>query len=436
MADRISPRRGPPAPPPLDAAREVEVPRSKATRPASPEPELAPAPPGAVRKARGRHGTPARPAGLSAVTAAQAGAELGRAPRLGAKLVTASEVERLITSGDLSSLTPALPRALWPFVQQLGQALQMDGPLGDRGPLSRRGALEDSVWSPAFWMKAIGDWSALSSDLTAHGGPGSALGSLGGFGPTNPALIRAGLAALGPAAQQLDAGGLFTALGPLGPLGALGALGYLGAVGGHGFAQDAQGRFVGPKGEVRRTTDVSYEGAKRTLELVEVYSEGFASKLATNDASWMVRGALPPSDPEDTFRFTPAQDQVVTLTAVPDDRGDVFTLELLDRAGKVLATSDSEAYVNFIQVEAKAGVELAIRVKRQDGEGRGPTAVSAYLDALFLPFTMASAAMQPWLQSPPAAPAAHGYRLVSVGSAEGQGKMVTGGAHQREIDLG
>jgi hypothetical protein len=429
MVDRLSR-----SPQPRIAPADLE-PTAQASAPVTPRldaretPERGAAAGRTARTSRTRvpPGTPARPAALSALTAAQAGAELGKTPRLGAKLVTASDVERLITSGDFSSLTPALPRPLWPFVQALGQALQIDGPLGDRGPLSPRGALGSEVWNPAFWMKAMGDWSGLSKDLSAAGGPGSGLGSLGDLGPTNPAWIRAGLMALGPAAQQLDAGGLFTALGPMGALSALGALGYLGVVGGHGFAQDASGQFVGPDGAVQRTTDVTYQGAKRSMELVEMYPERFASKLANNDASWMVRGALPPSDPEDTFRFTPKKDQLVTLTAVPDDRGDVFSIELLDKGGRVLARSDSERYVNFIQVEAKAGVELQVRITRQDGQARGPSPVSAFIDAMLFPLTMMGGGKRP---------AEHGYRLLSTGSTEELGKMVTGGAHQRVVDLG
>lgn len=411
-----------------DATQAGGGPRAVLKQPNAPAPELSPGITGAQ--------TPPQAQALTAVTASQTGAHAGRRPRTGARLVTASTVEQLIDSGDLSSVRPAIPRALWPAVRQMATALGIDGPLGDKSPLSKKGVLGDGPMNPQFWMRLVGDWSGLAKALTEAGGPGSRHGPLGRGGPGDLEAMKANLEAMGPLSAQLQASGLFTALGPWGALNALSVLGYLGAMGGHGFAQDEHGRFVDAEGKVQRTTDVAYEGDARTHQLVEVYTEAFAEDMSDNDTTWMVKGHLPPSDADDTFAFTPRQDRTLTLTVVPEDRSDVFAIDLLNERGEVVATSDSKDYMNFIQVDVPAGQPLKARVRRQEGERQGPSLVSTYIDMMLFPLELGAAAMKPWLRDegvevPDAQP--HGYRLIATGTPETDSAVQ--GDHQRFVNL-
>ncbi len=362
------------------------------------------------------------------------GAERGRSAQVGALLVTASEVERVLQCDELLKQCESLPQLLHPFVRQLAEALKHSGPLGSRAPLGPDGPLGQKAWNPSYWMQLFGSWSGLSKDLAKVGGPGSELGPLGSYGPASKQSLELLLKSMGPMAAELNAGGLFTALGPLGPLGALGALGYLGKVGGHGFVQDKNGHFVDDAGGQQRTTSVEYQGQKRSYELVELYSEAQADQLGNNDSSWMIRGTLAPGDKEDTFAFTSAKEQLITLTAVPENGKDIFTLELLDDQGKVIAESNSKDLVNWIQIGADEARNLQVRVRREETASQKPSLVNSYIDTMLMPLKLMSASMKPWLgQSATKESGNFGYRLVATGSNQQVNQELTSGPHQQRF---
>lgn len=316
------------------------------------------------------------------------GAHAGRWNRPGALFITAKQVDVALASGDLRALDPMLPQALWPLVQSLAVALTPEGALGSRGPLSSRGPVGNHAWNPSEVLRAAGDWRSAAQMMTAFGGPGSELGPLGSFG-AGAAWAKAMLPLLGPIAAQLEAGKMFGVLGPNGPLGPEGPLGFLGRTGGHGFAQNDRGEFVSARG-VERNTSVRYLGDKRDFGLVELYREVDHAKVEKQDASWIVDGHIEASDRDgDSFKFRVKKGELLTLTVVPERVGDIFALELFDRRGRVVARSDSDRLVNFIQAKAPVGGELTARVtvksRGPEKESLAASPITAWIDALLAP---------------------------------------------------
>lgn len=353
----------------------------------------------AVEKTRGRPGqapieVPASPLldpfqlPLDAATGATAALTVGRWNRAGARLVvTNNTVEALLTRGDLQSLQPKVPPELEWIMRRMLVALGKEGALGAVGPLSRLGATGDAPWNPGHWLSST-DWRAWSVLLTSIGGPMSEAGALGGGGPL-AARSREALRRLLPGiTAQLDLGGALEVIGPFGPLGPLFILGLLGQVGGHGFRQDAEGQFVDPEGKVVRATDVVHLGERRTFELVELYGEAFAEVFGANDTSWMVRGAIEPSEPNgDHFAFTSRGDQLVTLLLVPDRIDDNFSFEVLVD-GKRVAESHPGKVVPFVTLTAKEAERLEVRVRLEQADPPGTLRpIADYVESALRPTT-------------------------------------------------
>ena len=330
----------------------------------------------------------------------------------GAVLVTASSVEAAVQANPALLSGSAI------------EALSKDGPLGAAGPLSAYGAIGRQPWNPSFWMQKVGDWSKLSETLTENGGPGSAQGPLGDSGP---------LQHIDRADPALQAGGALTALGPLGPLGALGALGYLGQIGGHGLAQNDDGEFLAPDGGVQRTTTVKTADGERSYELFEFYGADHAKAMTDNDTSFMVRGKLETGASE-TFPFRSNDDQLVTLAVVPERLDDTFQIELVDAEGQVAARSDSQKYVNWIQLQVPKNEGLTARVTKVETTDDSPhttgRAVQAWLTPLVLTFGM----MAPLLGGTDDASTKDGYRMYVVGSTHDAVETAVAGAHQSAVD--
>lgn len=374
-------------------------------------------------------GTPANLTGRDfprdAATGAQAALTVGRWNRAGGLLMTANSVRAVLDSGDLSSIHPPIPRALWPLAIALKEVLSPEGPLGKNSPAGARGAVGDDPMNPSFWMRQFG-WSAIAEALTALGGPMSGLGSLGGRGPLTPEAIAA-LKYMGPLAEQLQPGGLFAAVGVVSAVGAGSGLGAAGVVGGHGFASNERGDFVDDDGKVVRHTDVEYEGGTRRIQLTELYTEANLEGRASTDAAFMVRGTLPEGDAEDTFRFTSKHDQFVTLTVVPETN-DAYFLDLLDRDGRVIATSDLNDGINYIQLQTQAGEVLSARVRRgEPAESRLPHPAAMMIDAALAPLEIWAAGVRGWMGIEKPEP---GYRLVVTPSTAAINTSEARGDHQ------
>src|SRR5690606_28630535 len=86
------------------------------------------------------------------------------------------------------------------------------------------------MWNPAKWISGTVGWSRLAEILGWWNGPMSEWGPLGPEGPLSETAYCHTLPLLGDNSgltfsKQLQAGGLWTVLGPAGPLGPLGPLG-------------------------------------------------------------------------------------------------------------------------------------------------------------------------------------------------------------------
>ena len=287
--------------------------------------------------------------------------------------VSASSVQKL--SKDTSSITPAISSEKVPGLSpgdylSAESAMGYNGPLGPFGPLAGLGPIGDNSWNISYWINGIGDWSTWSESITKAGGPLSTEGPLGYHGPVaevqyygidNPGRT---LFETNDFAVHTRAMGVWSVLGPIGPLGALGPLGPLGPVGAHGFSSDSNGQYL-YNGKVVRTITVSFDqnGTKRTYGLVEKYTESFAKTMSDNDTSFMVLGKSSSFSDIDSYSFNSSENQVVTITLIPEKGLDDFDIAVFDGENKLVATSNTLNMVEFIQLEVPAGKKLKVKVK-------------------------------------------------------------------------
>ncbi|THB66811.1 MAG: hypothetical protein D6B27_06000 [Gammaproteobacteria bacterium] len=277
--------------------------------------------------------------------------------------ISASSVEDMNQS--LVSVTPAVstPSNAEIYLDEQS-CLGYLGPIGPYGPLGALGPVGNNSWNVSYWMSAIGDWSDWSDDMTDHDGPLSESGPLGPNGPLSYQAYNVDLPAINDFGKQLQAGGVWSVLGPVGPLGALGPLGPLGPVGAHGYATDYDGAYI-ENGEEVRTVTVDYEGGERDYELFENYDEDYAKSKADNDTSFMVEGYIAwPYWETDSYTFTSGEDQYVTIVLVPEYQLDDFDIVVKDANGNVIAESNTFEYIDWIQIEnVEAGTELTVEVE-------------------------------------------------------------------------
>lgn len=252
-------------------------------------------------------------------------------------------------------------------------ALGSFGPLGAYGPLGEMGPVGDNWWNPSTWVdSAYSSWGS-EWDGKVDGGPLTEAGPLGEKGPLSDVYFDGALFENNEVAQHLRGLGAYNVLGPLGPLGPLGALGPLGPVGAHGFGTAEGGSYVDTGGVVQRTVDLWYDEAhteKRTFELYEKYTEGYAKQMTDNDTSFMVEGRIAYAGggqyETDEFAFTSKSDQLVSVAVVPEKQLDDFDFEITDQKGNVLLKSDSDHLIDHAQLRVKEGTQLKVRVKLKD----------------------------------------------------------------------
>ena len=324
--------------------------------------------------------------------------------------ISASSVEALDRS--LDSIEPAVEQ-LFPndplrpedYLKPMS-CLGHYGPIGPWGPLGLLGPVGKSSWNPSVYVSGSSSvaWSDWAKELDDQGGPLSADGPLGKRGPLGSAYWE-DLPSVNDFGKQLQAGGVWTVLGPVGPLGPLGPLGALGPVGGHGYSADDAGNYLDETGDVVRSVEVPWDSdEKRTYELYEQYEDEQATAMTDNDTSFMV-SASAWSDAKE-YAFSSGSTQFVTVAVVPESASmflpqamgvlfaastigydepaiaptarlttDDFDLEILDDSGKVLATSTSKKFPDWIQLTASKGKVLRARVTMKstwDGFGASP----------------------------------------------------------------
>ena len=277
-------------------------------------------------------------------------------------VVTASSVKNL--NGSLASVTPSVltPTAPENYLEPLS-CLGYYGPISPYGPVGILGPVGDNTWNVSYWISAFGDWSDWFDQID---GPLSASGPLGPEGPLSDDAYWIDLPAINDFSKQLQAGGVWTVLGPVGPLGALGPLGPLGPVGAHGYYTDSNGQYLLNNVEMR-TVDVPYNDTTRTYELFENYTESYAENKTDNDTSFMVEGNigfglafLPETD---TYTFISNSDQYVTVALVGAVQADDFDLTITDANDNLIATSRTFDFTDWVQLKVNTGTVLKAHVK-------------------------------------------------------------------------
>ena len=277
--------------------------------------------------------------------------------------------------GSLASVSPAVHPSSNGFSDPSfylspDSALGPAGPISAWGPLGALGPIGDMSWNTSAWMSAAGDYTDYTKAPLGESGP------LGPSGPLSNNSYGRDLPAINDFGKQLQAGGVWTVLGPVGPLGALGPLGPLGPVGSYGSVADESGQYV-KRGQVVRTVDVPYSGSTRTYELVEKYTEDFAKHMSDNDTSFMVKGDIEdPGHETDSYSFTSHASQYVTIALVPENALSDFDMELTSGGSHVIASSKSDGsqsllgvmpvneghYIDFIQLHASEGQTFTAKV--------------------------------------------------------------------------
>ncbi len=272
--------------------------------------------------------------------------------------ITASSVEDLNES--LTSVSPSVddPTDAEDYLDS-SSCLGYNGPVGPYGPLGILGPVGSNTWNVSYWMSGAYDWSDWDDEID---GPLSEAGPLGSSGPLSDDAYYTDLPAINDFAKQLQAGGVWTVLGPVGPLGPLGALGPVGPIGAHGYSTDYDGSYIENSTEMR-TVDVDYEGSSRTYELYENYTESYAKSKTDNDTSFMVEGYISyPYTETDTYEFESGSAQFVTIAVVGEYTLDDFDLTITDEYGTEIATSNTYDFTDWVQLEVPANTTLKAEV--------------------------------------------------------------------------
>jgi len=157
-----------------------------------------------------------------------------------------------------------------------------------------------------------------------------------------------------------------SALGYLGTISSYGPLGILGPVGAHGYKANTNGEYLDKNDKVVRSVEVSYDGVNaRKFDLYENYKEAYAKNKLDNDTSFMVDGSLSLANTADIYRLTSADDQIVSLLAIPTQTmmySNIMYISLYDQYGNLLASSTSKQLINFIQFTAHRNQQYQVKI--------------------------------------------------------------------------
>lgn len=273
-------------------------------------------------------------------------------------------------NGANANIKPALktcPAMACPLYLAPASCLSAAGPLGALGPLAALGPIGNNWWNPSTAMDAVRDYQAFKKANKVAQNPNNPLSKAGPLGD----------AYNGPAFRQskgndfllhLDALGVFAALGPLGPLGPLGVLGPLGPNGIHKFSRKSNGEYT-KNVAVQRKFDAAWTDKEtKSWPLFEMYDKlATARSTANQDTSFGAYGSISPSG-KDYVDFTSAEEQFVTVAAVPENALDALSLTIysIDKQnGKVkstLLTTGSMYYIPWAQIKVSPGTALRAEV--------------------------------------------------------------------------
>lgn len=267
--------------------------------------------------------------------------------------ITASTIESL--NSNVSSVHPAIESSLIAYLG-VNSSLGYLGPISQLGPLGPLGPIGTNLWNPSAWISGAYSWNSYFSTIN---GPLSTSGPLGQNGPyTSDNYYQGDVFSSNQFAANTRAFGLWSILGPIGPLGAVGALGPLGPIGATGLVRNPlTGEFVNGSGSVIRSLNVPYSAnSNRSFDVYENYTQSFAAQMTNNDTSFMVEGSLG-FNASNSYTINSSQDQIVTVLAVPDTTvtSDIIYVGVYTTAGKLIALSNSNSYINYVEFTAPKG---------------------------------------------------------------------------------
>lgn len=285
-----------------------------------------------------------------------------------------TESKFLINTQDLLSFVERgnAPRQgiskIWSSRVALSEVLSLRGPLGPLGPVGELGPIGDNTWNPSFWWTQIirsNIWNVYSNKMIAKAGPLSRWGSLGDLGPLAKDWGEGAYSILGTRGI----------LGPLGPLGALGLMGALQTIGLKG--PDEQGNYY-YKGKVIKSVHIDWADGGHEFEIMEKYTSQEARRRSRNgtlENSFMVDASLAPYETQHTYHSKSDQEKLVSVLVVPDagvmtsgfgmPLPTNFSIEVRDKKGNLIGSSDMSFQANFVQFVVPRHGEYDVIVKRQ-----------------------------------------------------------------------
>lgn len=257
------------------------------------------------------------------------------------------------------------------------------GPIGAYGPLSSYGPIGASAWEPSDWTEVWEDvYGTFFSEFDFFADADGSLSIAGPLGPDGPYTTTAycdTLPSINDFGKHLQAGGIWSVLGPAGPLGPIGPLGPLGPNGSAAqlYPPDSNGNFIDPKtAKIVSSINIVQNDGKtlyRTYPLYELYNASYALGRV-NDMSWLATsGSISGSDHQ-VWQTQSAFDQTVSVVAIMN-QASIYNLEHLsisitDKNTGLVITANQETsdlnpsiqYVNQVFFRATEGHNYSIAV--------------------------------------------------------------------------
>jgi hypothetical protein len=271
--------------------------------------------------------------------------------------------------------------SFWSTKPVLQSVLSLNGPLGNKGPLSPEiGVFGADPSHPSYWVNEFmnhpwtQDWLKLMRAWSPVANP---FGPLNQYGPLFVNFHEGVYNVLGTAGFL---GPLV--LGPDGPLGGLQTVGLKGPDE-NGNYHDSSGRVVDVV-----SVDVDFSGNKRNYRIFKYLNKDYASRISASgkglDTSFAFDDQLRIGENSKSFDIVSPDEQLVSFLVVPFNqmtgrgRANNFNLTVSDASGVVLLESKEMDLVNFVQLKVSKGARLKVTVSRPDLSGDSTPAVANF----------------------------------------------------------
>lgn len=291
-----------------------------------------------------------------------------------------TEIQYLINTRDLLSFVERgnAPRQgiskIWSSRAALAEVLSLRGPLGPYGPVGELGAIGDNTWNPSFWWTQFvrsNAWTVYANKMSVNVSKMKEYGPLSKYGS---------LSDIGPLANDWGEGaysilGTRGILGPLGPLGALGMMGALQTVGLKGPDENGNYRY---KGKIIKSVSIEWADGVREFEIMEKYTSKEAQRRSRNGSlenSYMVDSSMSPFESTQSYKSKSDREKLVSVLVVPDAGAMLnmfglpmptnFSIEVRDKKGNLIGSSDMSYQANFVQFAVPKNGEYEVVIKRQ-----------------------------------------------------------------------